>query len=151
MGKTFLQTRKLDKSQKVHLSNNKGISIMCDPPSGILHKKQSQKIVVTMFNDTSGRFRDFLVIDVKDHESKRFPIDIHVKGTPVVLSKNQLGIDFAQEVPMMKVGAVIVGGEKLRKTVKVVNKGPKEVNLVWKVYPHNKKDNQQDAFNIQIG
>jgi len=67
MGKTFLQTRKLDKSQKIHLSNNKGISIMCDPPNGILNKKQTQKIVVTMFNDTSGRFRDFLIIDIKDH------------------------------------------------------------------------------------
>lgn len=67
MGKTFLQARVLDKSQKVHLSNNKGVSIMCDPPHGILHKKQTQKIVVTMFNDTSGRFMDNLVIDVKDH------------------------------------------------------------------------------------
>lgn len=40
---------------------------MCDPPNGILNKKQTQKIVITMFNDTSGRFRDFLVIDIKDH------------------------------------------------------------------------------------
>jgi hypothetical protein len=67
MGKTFLQNRILDKSQKVHLSNNKGISIMCDPANGVLHKKQSQKIVITMFNDTSGRFRDNLVICVKNH------------------------------------------------------------------------------------
>ena len=67
MGKNFLKTRKLDKSQKIHLSNNKGISIMCDPPNGILNKKQTQKIVITMFNDTSGRFRDFLVIDIKNH------------------------------------------------------------------------------------
>jgi hypothetical protein len=67
MGKTFLQNRVLDKSQKVHLSNNKGISIMCDPPNGVLHKKHSQKIVITMFNDTSGRFRDNLIINVKNH------------------------------------------------------------------------------------
>ena len=31
MGKTFIQNRVLDKAQKVHLSNNKGISIMCEP------------------------------------------------------------------------------------------------------------------------
>jgi hypothetical protein len=67
MGKTFLQNRVLDKSQKIHLSNNKGISIMCDPPNGVLNKKQSQKIVITMFNDTSGRFKDNLVISVKNH------------------------------------------------------------------------------------
>jgi hypothetical protein len=32
-----------------------------------LHKKQSQKILITMFNDTSGRFKDFLAINVKNH------------------------------------------------------------------------------------
>jgi len=67
MGKTFLQARVLDKSQKVHLSNNKGVSIMCEPSQGILHKKQTQKVIITMFNDTSGRFKDNLVIDIKDH------------------------------------------------------------------------------------
>lgn len=125
MGKTFLQTRKLDKSQKVHLSNNKGISIMCDPPNGILHKKQTQKIVITMFNDTSGRFKDFLVIDIKDHEKKMIPIDIHVKGTPVLLSRNQLGINFNEEIPVMNLGSVLIGNGEVKKSIKVVNKGPK--------------------------
>lgn len=94
MGKTFMKSKALDKSQKVHLSNNKGISILCEPTSGTLHKKQTQKIVITMFNDTSGRFRDTLIIDIKDHEKKKVPIDIHIRGTPVCLSRNQLGIDF---------------------------------------------------------
>jgi hypothetical protein len=47
-----------------------------------------------MFNDTSGRFKDNLVISVKNHEVKKFPIDIHIKGSPVLLSRNQLGINF---------------------------------------------------------
>lgn len=94
MGKTFLQARVLDKAQKIHLSNNKGISIMCEPSSGHLYKKQTQKIILTMFNDTSGRFKDNLVISVKDHEVKKFPINLNIKGTPVSLSRNQLGINF---------------------------------------------------------
>ena len=49
-----------------------------------------------MFNDTSGRFKDFLAINVKNHEIKKIPVDIHIKGTPVSLSRNQLGIDFNQ-------------------------------------------------------
>jgi hypothetical protein len=49
-----------------------------------------------MFNDTSGRFKDSLLICVKNHETKKIPINIHIKGTPVALSKNQLGIDFNQ-------------------------------------------------------
>lgn len=35
--------------------------------NGVLHKKQTQKIVVTMFNDTSGKFKDNLIISIKDH------------------------------------------------------------------------------------
>jgi hypothetical protein len=96
MGKTFIKSRALDKSQKVHLSNNKGISIFCEPSTGILHKKQSQRILVNLFNDTSGRFTDNLLICVKNHETKKIPMDIHIKGTPVSLSRNQLGIDFNQ-------------------------------------------------------
>lgn len=67
MGKTFIKSKALDRSQKVHLGNNKGISILCEPPSGTLHKKQNQKILITMFNDTSGRFKDNLLICVKNH------------------------------------------------------------------------------------
>lgn len=47
-----------------------------------------------MFNDASGRFKDNLVISIKDHEVKKFPINIQIKGTPVSLSRNQLGINF---------------------------------------------------------
>jgi hypothetical protein len=67
MGKTFIKGKALDKSQKIHLSNNKGLSLMCLPASGILHKKQTQTVIITMFNDTSGRFKDNLVIEVKNH------------------------------------------------------------------------------------
>lgn len=67
MGKTFIRNKALDRSQKVHLGNNKGISILCEPASGALHKKQNQKILITMFNDTSGRFKDNLIINVKNH------------------------------------------------------------------------------------
>lgn len=137
MGKTFLQTRILDKSQKVHLSNNKGVSIMCQPCHGILHKKQTQKVVVTMFNDTSGRFRDNLIINIKDHEKKAFPIDIHIKGTPVLLSKNQIGINFNEQVPVMNLGSILSNNGVSKKAIKVVNKGPKEVKLNWKIYPYN--------------
>ncbi len=49
-----------------------------------------------MFNDTSWRFKDFLAINVKNHEIKTITVDIHIKGIPVSLSRNQLGIDFNQ-------------------------------------------------------
>lgn len=96
MGKTFIKNRMLDRSQKVHLGNNKGISFLCEPEAGTLYKKQSQRVLITMFNDTSGRFQDNLLINIKNHETKKIPMDIFIRGTPINLSRNQLGINFNQ-------------------------------------------------------
>lgn len=52
-------------------------------------------------------------------------MDIHIKGTPVILSRNQLGINFNEEVPIMNLGSVLVKNGKIKKSIKVVNKGPK--------------------------
>jgi len=52
-------------------------------------------------------------------------MDIHVKGTPVILSRNQLGINFNEEVPVMNLGSVLIGNGQVKKNIKVVNKGPK--------------------------
>ena len=125
MGKTFIRNRALDRSQKIHLGNNKGISVLCEPASGTLHKKQNQKIMITMFNDTSGRFKDNLLICVKNHETKKIPMDMHIKGTPVALSRNQLGIDFNQEIPFMHLGTILHSNGLVKKNIKVVNNGPK--------------------------
>jgi hypothetical protein len=127
MGKTFIKNRQLERSQKVHLGNNKGVSVLCEPNSGTLHKKQSQRVLITMFNDSSGRFQDYLLIKVKNHETKRIPIDIHVTGTPVALSRSQLGIDFTRSVPLLHLGALLPHNGLARKTIKVVNNGPKQV------------------------
>ena len=150
MGKTFIQARQLDKAQKVHLSNNKGISIMCEPHEGILFKKQTHKIVVTMFNDTSGRFKDNLVISVKDHEVKKFPININIKGTPISLSKNQLGIDFSQETPSLHTGTLVIDNGNFKRNIKVINNGPKEVFMKWFFYPFGEIDPEKDIFSIKF-
>lgn len=127
LGKTYLENRALNQAQKIYLSNNKGISIMCEPSSGVLHKRQSQKVVITMFNDTSGRFKDNLVISIKDHEIKKFPINMQIKGTPVSLSRNQLGINFNKEIPLLNAGTFLVNNGKSTRSIKIVNNGPKSV------------------------
>ncbi len=80
-----------------------------------------------MFNDISGRFQDSLIISVKNHEKKKFPIDIHIKGTPVSLSRNQLGIDFSKETPEMNLGTILHNNGSLKKSIKIINNGPKPV------------------------
>lgn len=150
MGRTFVRNKALDRSQKVHLGNNKGISMLCEPASGTLNKKQSQRVLITMFNDTSGRFKDHLLINVKNHEIKKIPIDIHIKGTPVSLSRNQLGIDFNQEIPFMNLGTLLHSNGLVKRSIKVVNNGPKEVELRWLVYAYNQVNSERDLFNIEF-
>lgn len=48
----------------------------------------------------------------------------------------------------MKLGSLLLGNGVLKKNVKVVNKGPKEVNLKWKIYPYNKLNNGNDIFKL---
>lgn len=98
---------------------------MCEPSAGVLHKKQSQKIVVTMFNDTSGRFKDSLIVHIKDHETKKFPINMQIKGTPVSLSRNQLGINFNREIPLLSAGTFLTNNGKSTRNIKILNNGPR--------------------------
>jgi len=72
-----------------------------------------------------------------------------IKGTPVSLSRNQLGIDFTSDVPFMNLGTILHSNGVVKKSIKVVNNGPKEVELKWLIYPlKSTKDN--DIFNISL-
>lgn len=117
---------------------------------GVLHKRQTQKIVVTMFNDASGRFKDNLVISIKDHEVKKFPINIQIKGTPVSLSRNQLGINFNHEVPLLHAGTFFIKNGKSTRNIKIINNGPKEVEIKWVIYPYGSASSNSDIFNISF-
>jgi hypothetical protein len=50
----------------------------------------------------------------------------------------------------MNLGSIVQNNGEMKKTIKVVNKGPKEVHLNWKVYPHNKIDTTKDLFRISF-
>ncbi len=98
---------------------------MCTPASGTLYKRDSATITINMFNDTNGVFKDNLLIKIKDHEVKVIPMDFHIKGTPVSLSSNQIGVDFNRQIPHMGMGAILHSNGRLTKTLKIVNNGPK--------------------------
>lgn len=78
-----------------------------------------------MFNDTSGRFKDNLVIAIKDHEIKKFPINMQIKGTPVSLSRNQLGINFNKQIPLLNAGTFLRNNGKPTRNIKLTNNGPR--------------------------
>lgn len=48
----------------------------------------------------------------------------------------------------MHLGTILHSNGLVRKSIKVVNNGPKEVELKWMVYPYNQIDKNKDIFNI---
>lgn len=76
------------------------------------------------------------MISVKDHEVKKFPINLQIKGTPVSLSRNQIGINFNNETPILSAGTFLKGNGKSTRNIKICNNGPKEVEIKWVLYPY---------------
>lgn len=48
----------------------------------------------------------------------------------------------------MNLGTILHSNGLVKKSIKVVNNGPKEVDLKWLVYPYNKVDKEKDIFKI---
>jgi hypothetical protein len=50
----------------------------------------------------------------------------------------------------MHLGTILHSNGLVKKSIKVVNNGPKEVELKWLIYPYNKVNKDQDIFKIEI-
>ena len=50
----------------------------------------------------------------------------------------------------MHLGTILHSNGLVKRSIKVVNNGPKEVALKWLVYPYNKVDKSKDIFKVEI-
>lgn len=128
-GKALNQERKLSKDQKFFLQNNKGIAVVCEPNEGSLDAYQEVEVVVTIFNDICGMYEDTLIIDIKGLEPFKFPVLINVKGSPIIVTPNQVGVSFKGEYPEVNVGNVLRNQGPTVKKFKVSNTGPKDMEI----------------------
>ena len=75
---------------------------------------------------------------------------MHIKGTPVSLSRNQLGINFNTETPSLNTGIFLTRDGKSTRNIKIVNNGPNEVLLRWVVYPMTAGVSDRDLFEVNF-
>lgn len=75
---------------------------------------------------------------------------MHIKGTPVSLSRNQLGINFNTETPSLNTGIFLTRDGKSTRNIKIVNNGPKEVLLRWVFYPMTAGVSDRDLFEVNF-
>ena len=127
-GETFTATKKLEKSQKFYLGNNQGIAFVCEPRKGQLPGYGEQLISVNMYNDICGRFEDILVSSVKGLKPYKIPVRCKVKGSPLNIVPNQLGIDYKTDPFILSLGSIPIKGSLSRK-IKLYNSGPKPISL----------------------
>lgn len=65
---------------------------------------------------------------------KKFPVTVDVKGSPVVITQNQLGISYGGEIPFFDIGAYMRNSGLISRELRVTNTGPKDVEIDWKCY-----------------
>ena len=142
-GETFTATKKLEKSQKFYLGNNQGIAFVCEPRKGQLAGYGEQLITVNMYNDICGRFEDVLVSSVKGLKPMRIPVRCKVKGSPLNIVPNQLGVYYKSDPLVLSLGNIPIKGSLNRK-LKLFNSGPKPISLFWKVFNYQSLSSRSD-------
>ena len=135
-GENFTATKTLEKSQKFYLGNNQGIAFVCEPRKGQIAGYGEQLITVTMYNDICGRFEDVLVSSVKGLKPFKIPVRCKVKGSPLNIVPNQLGINYKSDPLILSLGTVPIKGNLSRK-IKLYNSGPKPISLFWKIFNYD--------------
>lgn len=142
-GETFTATKKLEKSQKFYLGNNQGIAFVCEPRKGQLVGYGEQLITVNMYNDICGKFDDILVSCVKGLKPYKIPVRCKVKGSPLNIVPNQLGINYKADPMVLSLGNIPIKGSLIRK-IKLFNSGPKPISLYWKVFNYQSLSKRKD-------
>lgn len=151
-GTTFTQTRKLEKDANYFLSNNKGIAIVFSPYMGELPPHSEIPISVMVYNNVCGRFEDTIVSEVRGLEPAEFPISIAIKGSPVEIPANQVGLNYNTHIPTLPMPTQVVKNDPVSKQFKIKNTGIRAVDLEWKVYDQTDLESSAiDLFDINVG
>jgi len=150
-GKTLNQERRLERDQKFYLGNDKGIAIVCDPYQGELKPYEEILINVTIYNDSCGRFEDYLVSEVQGLPKVRFPVTLNVSGSPLIVTPNQVGVDYKNDYPLLSLEPRMHSLGVYTKQIKLTNTSPSDMKLQWKLYNLSGTEaSEDDLFNIQF-
>ena len=96
-------------------------------------------VTVFAFNDICGLFHDNLCIDITGLDLFRFPVTVDIKGSPIIISENQLGIKYGNQnnddnIPLFDLGTYMRNSGTVTREFKVKNSGPQDVYLEWKIF-----------------
>ena len=133
-GETFAATRKMEREQNFYLRNNKGIALVCIPHKGELAPNSETIVTVGMYNNVCGKFEDTILCKVKGLGVHEIPVSLTIKGSPIIIPKNQIGLQYRQDPPTLCVPPVLQNSPTMTKTFKIHNTGIRDVSLGTHTY-----------------
>ncbi len=134
LGETYTATRRVEQEQNFYLENNKGIAVVCQPHKGELAPHSEIIITVTVYNNVCGKYEDKLVSEVKGLPAFSIPIVIGIKGSPITIPSNQVGVYFNEDPPALVMKPTVLNGGVVTKSFKIKNTGIQDIDIEWKVY-----------------
>ena len=134
VGETYTATRKIEQEQNFYLENNKGIAVVCQPHKGELAPHSEIIITVTVYNNVCGKYEDQIVSEVKGLPAFIIPVSIGIKGSPIIIPSNQVGVYFNEDPPALVMKPTVQNGGKVTKSFKIKNTGIQNIEIDWKVY-----------------
>ncbi|MCQ2816949.1 MAG: hypothetical protein MJ252_06765 [archaeon] len=151
-GLEFTKQRQIEEDSDFYLENTNGLAIIIEPKRGKLRKKGEALIKMTFFNNCVGEFEDTLVSNIKGLPPVEFPINVRIKGNPLQLSPFQAGVNYLVSPEELKMGSMIVGGNPIRRKIRILNIGTNTVCLDWKIYDNNDvlHPKNRNIFDIKI-
>lgn len=128
------------------------MALVCEPSKGQLPAYGSTVVTVSVFNDICGLFSDILCSEIRGLEVQKFPVTIDVKGSPVVITPNQLGFNYKEDIPQFELGTYMRNSGSITREFRVTNTGPKDIELEWKIYNLSQAEEggQENLFEIKI-
>jgi len=128
------------------------MAVVCHPCKGEIAPHSEMMVSVTLYNNTCGRYEDTILSEVKGLDTIEIPVAIDIKGSPITIPSNQVGVYFNEDPPAVVMKASVQNGGKATKTFKIKNSGVQSVSIEWKIFDitPNAYNNKGDLFKLNI-
>ena len=87
--------------------NNKGLAVVLNPAFGELRLHAEIPINVSIYNNACGRFEDTLTSEIKGLPLFKFPINVTINGSPLIIPENQVGLNYVTTPPTMAFPTIV--------------------------------------------
>lgn len=130
------------------LKNGGGVAFLVEPRRFTIPPWDQVVVTVTCFNDMPGKYVDTIVCIIEGMPPMRLSATINVQGCPLSFDKNCVGMDMSKPQPVLSWGQVPFRSKAIVKSFTIINTGPIDTRLKWKVKPV--RDSMDDIAKVSL-